>query len=206
MTRSLMRVRISLDYPESVPALVTLALAVVDRMQGNPWFPSPVPSLATVKAAIDALASSQTAVLTRARGTSTKRDVALRRLKSLLTRLKAYVAGVAEDNLESAAAIVASASMRLVAARLPHKPTLAVLQRGVSGVVYLLARAVADRARYEWQMSADDGKTWADLPATQQSETKVTGLTPGKTYFFRCRAWAPKVSVLWCNPVALIVR
>jgi len=201
-----MRVRISLDFPASVPALIIQARAIVDHTQASPWFPAPVPPLATVRAALDALQDAEATALMRSRGSSSKRDVALRRLKSLLTRLKAYVGGVAEDNLATAGAIVASAGMRLVVPGLPQKRVLAASQPGVSGVVHLVAKAVADHARYEWQMSADGGETWVDLPATQQAETTVSGLTPGKTYLFRFRALAPRLSVLWCNPVALLVR
>jgi hypothetical protein len=54
------------------------------------------------------------------------------------------------------------------------------------GSVKLLAKAVAQRASYEWQYSTDQ-KTWTNVPATLQSKTAITGLTSTTMYYFRFR-------------------
>ena len=56
----------------------------------------------------------------------------------------------------------------------------------VPGSVKLTAKAVADRASYEWQYSTDQ-KTWTNAPASLQAKTVITGLTSGTSYYFRFR-------------------
>jgi len=40
------------------------------------------------------------------------------------------------------------------------------------------------RASYDWEYSADGGKTWVLLPSTLQAKTSVTGLAAGTTVQF----------------------
>ena len=51
MTVSMHRVLVALKRPPSAPDLLVFATAVVNEMNGNSWFPAPVPSLASVRAA-----------------------------------------------------------------------------------------------------------------------------------------------------------
>jgi hypothetical protein len=44
----------------------------------------------------------------------------------------------------------------------------------VPGSVKLLAKAVAQRASYEWQYSIDQ-KTWTNMPAPLQAKTAIAG-------------------------------
>ena len=78
MTKSMHRVEVSLDLPTRVPDLVGYAKRVVLCMTGNPWFPSPIPSIADVASAVDELESAQVATLTRTRGTAEVRDERLK--------------------------------------------------------------------------------------------------------------------------------
>jgi hypothetical protein len=57
----------------------------------------------------------------------------------------------------------------------------------VSGTALLVAPAT-HRAAYEWQCSADGGKTWSVLPPTLQAKTSVTALQTGATVQFRYRS------------------
>ena len=52
MTVSMKRILAAVYPPENAAALVILSLAIVDKMDGNPYFPNPVPSLAKVKGAM----------------------------------------------------------------------------------------------------------------------------------------------------------
>jgi hypothetical protein len=55
--------------------------------------------------------------------------------------------------------------------------------------VKLVAPAAAHRASYEWETSADGGKTWQDvLPTLQAAQTRVSGLQPGTSDAFRYRS------------------
>ena len=86
MTVSMKRILAAVYRPENTGALVILATAIVDKIDGNAYFPNPVPTLAKVKEAIDALAKPRWC-LSRGRAAPRKRGTRRRRLSSLLTRL-----------------------------------------------------------------------------------------------------------------------
>ena len=206
MTASLRRVRVSLGLPKSGPAYVTGAYYIVECMDGNTWFPAPVPSLADVKSATDALRDAEATALYAGGASKAARDDRWRELKALMQLLRAYVEGVANSNLEHAEAIVKSAGMAVVVTKREDKRVLSVRQGRVSGLLILVARMVAKECRYSWQMSADAGKSWIDLTPTVSAKTTVSGLEPGKTYLFRVRGTARKVSTTWCDPVPFLVK
>jgi hypothetical protein len=199
MTVSMHRVLVALKAPKTAPELLVLARTIVEAMRGNAWFPAPVPSLATVQAAIDRLEEAEAAALSMAVGLKQARNSARAALVSLLHRLRAYVQGVADENPDSAGSIIEGAALSVAARNDKAKAPLAVLRGGVSGSVRLVAKAVAKVASYEWQQSMDAGKTWVDLPKTLQAKITVSGLTPGMTYGFRFRAITRPGVGDWCE-------
>jgi hypothetical protein len=66
----------------------------------------------------------------------------------------------------------------------------------------MAVRAAAKDATYEWQWSADGGKTWTTAPATQQAKTVLTGLPSGVMCLFRYHAVTRKGTSNWSEPVA----
>ncbi len=186
MTKSMHRVEVSLDLPTKVPELVGYGKRVVLCMTDNPWFPSPMPSLADVAAAVDDLESAQVTSLTRSRGTAEVRDDKVKVLVSLLKRLKAYVQGVADDNPENAGSIIESAGMNIKKKGSYAKPPFAVKPGRVKGAVRLESRSAGDRASYQWAWSVDGGKTW-QFRKTTQASTGIDGLPSGTTCLFRHR-------------------
>jgi hypothetical protein len=206
MTVSMHRVLVALKPPKTAPELLVLARAIVEAMNGNAWFPAPVPSLTTVQAAIDRLAEAEVAALSMTAGLKQARNSARAALVSLLHRLKAYVQGVADENPDSAASIIESAALSVVARSNKAKAALAVVRGGVSGSVRLVAKAVAKVALYEWQLSRDAGNTWVDLPKTVQAKTTVSGLSPGMTYGFRFRAFTRPGAGDWCDALWYVMQ
>ena len=206
MTVSMHRVEAVLKQPTTVPDLIVRAQAIVDAMTANSWFRAPLPSLATVKAAIKRLRDAEAASLSRTVGLKQIRNDARAALVGLLNRLKAYVEAIAEENPDSAAAIIESAAMNVKGRGTPPKPALAVFRGRVSGSVRLVAKAAAKLAQYEWQLSPDGGKSWLDLPKTLQAKTTVSALEPGSTYRFRMRAVTRRARGDWCDPVSDVVK
>jgi hypothetical protein len=206
MTVSMHRVLASLKLPGNASALVIRARVVVDAMTDNPWFPAPVPSLAKVQAAIDALDKAETDVLSRTKGLPAIRNDAKKKLVDYLQRLKGYVQAVANDNPDFAVSIIESAGMEVTERPSPAKAVLAVYPGPVSGSVRLVARAVAKECNYAWQWSDDGGKTWVDLKKTQQANTTTRNLRPGTTYLFRFRAVTRRLTTNWCDPVSYVVQ
>jgi len=205
MTKSTHRLRVALYLPESIPALLGVVEVVLKGMTGNSFFPSPSPSLASVAAALAELRDAEVAVQSRTRGTVELRDEKLAALGSLLTRLKAYVQGVADDDPEHAGSIIASAGMSLWKAGAGAKPPFTVKAGGVDGSVLLSVRAAAKDGAYLWEWSDDGGKTWNKAPTTKQTTTTVTGLPSGVMCLFRFRAVVRSGESDWSEPLAFRV-
>ncbi len=206
MTVSMQRMLVKLERPTMVAAFLIQAQHVVDRMTGNPWFPNTVPALAEVEARIDALDGSETDALSLARGLKQARNADLRRLVSAMDLLKAYVQFTADENFDHAADIIESAGMRVKGRSYPVKEAFSVRQGRVSGAVKLMVTAAGKVVGYYWQMSADGGQTWQDLPATLQATTSVTGLVPQKTCWFRYHVVVRSGPLDWSEPVSIVVR
>jgi hypothetical protein len=175
-----------LKLPRSMRAIVPFATSVVNAMTGNASFPSTTPPLATVTADIAAYQAAEAEVVTRVKGATAARDVAYATLRADLVHLMADVQQVADANPATAASIVEGAGMNVRKPATHPKSDLAVERGPVSGSVKLLARAVARRASYEWQVSTDQ-KSWTLAPVTLQAKTNIVGLTPATLYYFRFR-------------------
>jgi hypothetical protein len=198
---------VSLKLPRAkAPELVVIATAIVKAMTGNTWFPSPTPTLATVKTAIGKLSTAQAAALSRALGLATARDDERAVLVKLLQQLKAYVQNIADANPETAVSIIESAGMSVKKHPVFAPREFAAKQGPTSGTVKLVAPRAAQRAGYEWGLSTDGGKTWPSLPFTLQAKTLVTGLVPGQAVMFRYRPTTKGGGGDWSQVISFIVR
>jgi hypothetical protein len=206
MTVSMKRVLVGLHQPANAAALVVYASSIIERMTNNRWFSEPVPSLARVRSATKALDDAETKALTLARGLKEKRNRARAALVSLLKQLKAYVETVANDNPDNAVSVIESSGMHVVTPTHPVKAPFAVRHGKVSGQVRLDLKADHKGSSYNWQMSTDGGETWIDLPKTAQAHTLVSGLVPGKTYWFRARILTRRGLGDWTDKLSIIVQ
>jgi beta-xylosidase len=205
-TKTTNRPTVSLALPRAVPALVTYATRIVTQMTGNAAFPSPVPALTDVKAAINTLQAAETAALARTKGAVTTRNEQRAALVALLQHLKAYIQVQADAGGDNAASIIESAGVAVRKTPV-RKPRVFTAKPGTnSGTVELVTAAAARRASYEWQYSADGGKTWVTIPSTLQARTTVTGLTAGTTVEFRFKSVVKAGESDWSAPVSLLVK
>jgi hypothetical protein len=200
------RISAALKLPASVPALISVAKAIIAAMTNNVSFPTPEPPLATVSSALNDLENAEAAALARTKGAATARNQKQAALKALLEQLKGYVQKVADANLETAAAVIQSAAMVVRKTPVRAKRVFTVKQGTVSGSVTLISASAARRASYEWEYSSDGGKTWQLLPATLQAKTSTTGLAAGSTYSFRYRAVTKTGAADWSQPISLLVK
>ena len=206
MTVSMHKTLAALRLPTRVPALLSVAEAIVEAVSISPSFPAPTPPLVAVRSAIQELHDAQVATLTRTRGTAAARDRKLAFLVGLLVRLKGYVEGVADDDPEHAVAIIESAGMHVKRSTARSKAAFDVRQGRVSGSVRLAARSAGDRAAYLWEWRPDGGSTWHRLPQTIQARTVVSGLPPASTCWFRYRAVTRSGETDWSEPRSFVVR
>jgi hypothetical protein len=206
MTKNTLTPIAILNLPRAVQPLITYARAIVTAMTANPHFTTPAPALAVVTAAIDELQLSETAALTRAKGTIAIRNEKRAALVIMLRQLKGYVQTVADADAETGNSIIESAAMSVKKIGV-RKPRVFAAEAGVvSGSVKLIAPSAGGRAFYEWQYSLDVGKTWVAAPGTMQAKTSVAGLTPGASVQFRYRPATKSGEGDWSQPVTLIVK
>ncbi|HEY8041119.1 MAG TPA: fibronectin type III domain-containing protein, partial [Polyangiaceae bacterium] len=95
----------------------------------------------------------------------------------------------------------------------PIKPLLAVKQAPQSGTVIvkvnarqLVGKSNYRRVTFNWQFSADGGKTWTSAPSTPLASTEIAGLTPLTTYSFRVSATVSKAVGAWSQAISFLVR
>jgi len=206
-TKSAPRSIVALKLPGPVPALISLARAIVQSMTGNAAFATPVPALADVTTAINSLATSEAAALARTQGAVATRNDQRAALVTMLQELQGYVQKQADANRDTATAIVLSAGMQVRKAPVRAPRVFAAKPGTVSGAVKLEAASAGHRASYEWQYSTDGGKTWVFAPATTQGKTTVAGLPSGTTVQFRYLAVTPKGGQGdWSPAVSLLVK
>jgi hypothetical protein len=105
------RTIVALAFPVRVAALISLAKAIVDGLNGNPSFPNPDPSIAALNAAIAELETAETAANTRVHGAVATRDQKRAALIALLRGAKAFVQKIADAHPDTAPALIQSAAM-----------------------------------------------------------------------------------------------
>jgi hypothetical protein len=195
-----------LKQPTKVAALIPYAQGIEKSLTNNPSFPNLAPTLAQLDAAITALAKAQAATHARTMGAVETRNEAQRTLVAILQQLRGTVQGVADATPENAPSIIASAGMsvRKTPARPPRVFNAAP---GLNaGTAKLVAASAGHRASYEWEYSADGGKTWVAATPSLQAKTVVSGLPSGNTVQFRYRAVTKTGTADWSQPVSLLVK
>ena len=209
------RVRAVLKLPRSkVATLLEIAKAMYNAFQSNPGLlPQPNPPLPTVQVEIQGLDVAQQATSTKAKGTVAARNAKRAVLVTSLESWRMYVQTLCDANPEQAEAIIAAAGMAVGKVPMRAKPVLGAKLGAVSGsvtleanAILLVGRGVKKRAAYNWQYSADGGKTWTSAPATPLASTTIEGLTPLTMYSFRVAATVSKTVGAWSQAVTLLVR
>ena len=196
---------VSLKLPTRIQALITYAGGIVKALTGNPSFPTLVPMLVTLTAAIAELQTAETAALARTKGAVITRNEKRTALVQLLQQLKGPIQAAADANLENGASIVASAGVEVKKTVVRSPRVFGAKPGAVTGTAKLVTASAGHRASYEWEYSTDGGKTWVTTPVTLQAKTTVLGLTAGTTVQFRNRPVTKAGEGNWTQPVTLVV-
>jgi hypothetical protein len=192
--------------PAKVADFIAYNVGIAHAMTNNPAFPTPVPALAALSAAVSELQAAETLALTKAKGTAQARNDKRAVVVSLLQQLRGYVQAIADATPENGATIIQSAAMAV--RKIPQRAArvFAAKPGAVSGAVKLTATVAARRASYEWQYSTDGGKTWVGAPASLQAKTTISGLPAGSTAMFRYKTVTKTGEGDWSQPIALLVK
>jgi hypothetical protein len=205
-TTKIHRAVASLKLPNKVPAMITYAQGIVKAVTGNPALPVAAPTLPAVTQAIADLQVAETAALARTKGAVAVRDEKRAALVKLLQELRGNIQTVADANPDTAGSLIQSAGIAVRKTPVRAKRTFTAKPGAVSGSVLLVTDAAARRAFYEWQSSADGGKTWVSAGSTLKTTTTVAGLTPGASVMFRYRAGTKTGEGDWSQSATIIVK
>jgi hypothetical protein len=178
----------------------------VKAVTGNPAFPAAAPTLTAVTQAITELQTAETAALARTKGAVAVRNEKRATLIKLLQELRGNIQTVADANPDTAGSVIQSAGIAVKKTPVRAKRTFTAKPGAVSGSVLLVTDAAARRAFYEWQYSADGGKTWLAAGSTLKTSTTVPGLTPGASLMFRYRAGTKTGEGDWSQTAQIIVK
>jgi hypothetical protein len=161
---------------------------------GHPTlFVTPNPTILAVENQIVIVDQAEVLAGTRAKGTASARNVQLGILVGLMETRVLYVQGVADTSAtpEQAVATIEASALSVALVASYTKPVLGIKQGPTPGSVVLDANASAltggnqKKSFFNWQSTADGGKTFVTLPSTPKSKTSLANLTPLTTYGFR---------------------
>jgi len=200
-----------------VPGVLVRAMSMYDGFIGNAvTFGSPTVTMVTFLALITALSSGQQAAKeNKGKVTSTARNTKRDALWTAMQSLQMYVQGLADVlSAEAAAALIASAGLRVAGIGLYAKPVLAAILTATPGSVHLVAHRkllvgtthARKNVMFNWEMSANGGQTWTALTSTAYASTDVAGLTLLSTYSFRVSVTIARVAQPWSQAVSVLVH
>jgi hypothetical protein len=167
---------------------------------GNPNFPSPNPTVATVTTATNQLEAAALKARTGTKSDTTAMHDKEDALDMLMKQLATYVEGIANQNPLTAEAVIQSAGMDVVRRANRSVPLFEAVATGKPGEIRLQRKGVK-RGTYEFQMSTDITKeeNFETINRGTQSRFLVTDLAPGKWYYFRARAITPEGTGEWSD-------
>jgi hypothetical protein len=212
---SIHRVRAVLGVDRfKIPALLSQSKNIYNAMSADKaTYAAPNPPLATLLAQIQALDTAQQAVKARTPGAAAARDAKRDVLFASLESEQAYVQSLGDASPDRAPAIVTGAAMAIARAPSASKPVVDVKLGTLPGTATLRANAsvlvgkgVSKRPTFNWQLSADGGKTWSMAPSTPLAKTVIENLAPMTTYLFRVSATVANVAGEWSQPVSILVH
>jgi hypothetical protein len=178
----------------------------VIKMTGNANFTTPVPSLATVTAAVNTLEVAYNNAKTGGQQQTAIMYDKEEMLDKDLNQLAAYVEYTANGDRS----IILSAGMNIKKNGKGASYILDAQNGENSGEVILTCPSLKGSA-YVWQIkqnplnTTDDGN-WNALKTATVAKIIVTDLTPGAKYWFRVSNIVKDVEGDWSDPVSIIVQ
>lgn len=198
-----------LDLPNRIADQLVKAKAIIKAMTGNAFFPTPVPTLATVTTHINTADAAVTAAESHAAGAVQARNEAMKIVMDDLVHLTNYVQGIADATPAKAETIITSAGLKVKKQGEINKQDFKVKNNKVSGTVDLIAKGIDDgHSAHQWGISPD-GTDWTslalDIAPTLAAHTKATGLKRGSIMYFRHREILRNGPGGWSQTVDIVV-
>jgi hypothetical protein len=186
--------------------LVEFSRNVVVLMTGNPNFPTPVPALSVLTAAIDKLDDLIQKALSGDRIMIAARDVARNELLMVLVDLGAYVQATCLNSL----AVFITSGFQAIKPRsssvVPPTPTVARLTQGhVSGSLVFQFKKSRNTQSCSIQIASSPTGPWTDYGVTSKSKVTLSGLPTMAVTWARVKANGAAGSSGWSEPTCKAV-
>ena len=194
--------RVSLSFAKKIDTdLIAFVRNAIALITGNPKYPTPSPSLATITTSVDAFEVAVHDALDGGRIALATRNAARVELLSLMRQLAAYVQG----NCEADLVILLSSGFNAVRAPspvgvLPAPGNQRLRLTGKSGQLVLRFDRVGNAANYSIQSATSPDGPWEDRGFSSITRVMLNGLTPGKVYWARARANGSDGPSEWGGP------
>jgi hypothetical protein len=191
------------------------ANAMCSGIGGNPsLFLTPNPPVSAVEDQIVVVGKAEVVAATRAKGAAAARNVQRNVLVGMLEAWQTFVQGIADSvPADQAMSTIEAAGLAVALVAQRTKAILAVTQGPEPGTVALNAYAAALTGRsqkktfFNWQSTADGGRTFVSMPPTPKSKTTLANLTPLTTYGFRVSVTGSDgVAGPWSQVVSFLVH
>jgi hypothetical protein len=200
------KVAISFLSTSSDADLIAASNRIVTAMTGNTHYPTPMPALATVTAAINPYVAA-VAALDRGTVSVAVRNKARAPLVQLLRELSLYVQQAAASDR----VVLLGSGYPLQKTRqpvgIPAAPQDLRLKQGKSGDVLARCKAVGTAVSYQWRFATAQAPTaWTQPDPTSKATSTLEGLVPGTQYNVQVRAIGRKGASDWCTAATLIVN
>ncbi|HYG51303.1 MAG TPA: fibronectin type III domain-containing protein [Flavobacteriales bacterium] len=169
----------------SVPKKIEKGRFIVTSMTGNPSFTTPVPSLASVTTAINALETAYLAALGGGVDDTANMHAKEYTVDLLLRQLSFYVETTASANTITAEAVILSSGMQ-VKAKTPRSASEFHVEAVEAGSVKLSCKYSA-RSTFIFEMSTDpdNEESWEIIGLSTRAKMIKNGLTSATRYHFR---------------------
>jgi hypothetical protein len=198
---------------KSTASVLEKAHAISQGMASDPTrFAAPVPPIAALQAQIEVVEEAELRTRTRTKGTVAERNFQRDALVGMLETERSYVQTLCDANPEQAEVIVKAAGMETARTPAHGDPILKVAAGTPSGTVNLdahatlLAGRTGKKALFNWQWTADGGKTFNDAPATPHGKTTIANLTPLAMVGFRVSVTDVNGPGEWSQVVSVVVH
>jgi len=187
----------------SIPSKINKARLVTDAVSVNVGtFVSPVPDIPTMTAAIDDL---ETAWHDAADGGKSKKAI-MHDKEADLMKLMIKLAHYVEDTADGDENVIHLAALdtKKVTSRLRNQ--FEVNYGSASGSVQLRVKAL-NGGIYKWQYSTDptNASSWVAAGESFVSKFNISGLTPGKVYWFRVAVKNKTTDLGFSDLISIIV-
>jgi hypothetical protein len=176
-------------FQHNVPitAILSKARHYASSMQGNPYFPSPIPSLSQILQQADILENAYMVGLGREVGKMSIAYVERDKLGLLLKQLAIYVESIANFNSTDGESILLSSGMDIKSGYSRRdKEFTAILENRTNRVVILDCKAMKGYL-YTYEMSTDLSKeeNWEAIGTLRNVRFSTEALQPETLYHFR---------------------